>query len=140
MYPCQEILSGDSKHLQITPVYPLTYREIKDFALPQKKHDMEEVLMARKYKDLPEKLRIYYTQNYKNKFYRETVIQSKHGDELQSDIQIEIFKVRDKFPTIFNMQNILKVKKVTLNAIDKATRFVQEHIEQLEQLKKNVVN
>ena len=48
--------------------------------------------------------------------------------------------MQEKFPTIFNMQTIRKVKKVTLNAIDKATRFVQEHIDHMDQLKKNVVN
>lgn len=45
---------------------------------------------------------------------------------------IEIFKVKDKFPTIINLQNIIKVKRITFNAVDKATRFVQEHMETIE--------
>lgn len=67
-------------------MFPLTYRELKDFGLAEKTKDKEELALAVKAKDLPEKLRIYYTENFKNKFYKETIIPSKHGDELQSDI------------------------------------------------------
>lgn len=54
-------------------------------------------------KDLPEKLLNYHIENFKNKFYRYTVIQSKTEDDLQKDYEIEIFKVKEKFPTIINM-------------------------------------
>lgn len=117
----------------------MTFREIKDFGLDPNK-DAEEMDLGKKVQELPQKLKNYYTENFKNKFYKETVISKKHGDELQSDILIEVFKVKDKFPTIINMQSIVKVKKITVNAIDKATRFVQQHTETIEQLKKNVLN
>lgn len=68
--------------MQITPVFPLTFRELKDFGLDQKTKDIEEVALGKKVKNLPEKLRTYYTENFKNKFYKETVISRKHGDEL----------------------------------------------------------
>ncbi|CDW89623.1 dedicator of cytokinesis protein 2 [Stylonychia lemnae] len=139
-YPKDSVINGAQKYLQITPVIPLTYRELKDFSLDQKSKDYDELALAQKCKDLPEILRNYYTQNFKNRFYKETVIPSKQGDELQSDIQIEIFKVRDKFPTIINMQSIIKTKKITLNAIDKAVRFVQEHIDKIDTLRKNAQN
>jgi hypothetical protein len=38
-YPKEEIIEGSQKYLQITPVLPLTYRELKDFGLEEKTKD-----------------------------------------------------------------------------------------------------
>jgi hypothetical protein len=57
-------------------------------------------------------------------------------DELLKDRLIEIFKVKNKFPTVYNMQEIIKVKKFIRHAIDEGIRNVQSIIEMIEQLKK----
>jgi hypothetical protein len=54
----------------------------------------------------------------------------KNGDnELQRDRLIEIFKVKNKFPTVYNIQEIIKTKKIIRHAIDEAIRQVQRIIE-----------
>jgi hypothetical protein len=68
--------------LQIIRVSPLTFRELKDFNLEDKSKDNEEIELGKKVRNLPEKFRIYYIENFKNKFYRETIIQSQVIDEL----------------------------------------------------------
>eukprot|EP00347_Sterkiella_histriomuscorum_P008264 403345746 len=135
--PSKDIQEGAQKYLQITPVFALTFKEMQQFGMTS---DKEELALGQKVKALPEKLRNYYVQNFKRRFFRETVIASKHTDELQKDIQIEIFKVKDKFPTIINMQNIIRTKKIIQKGIDKAIRDVKDHIERIENSKKAVQN
>jgi hypothetical protein len=54
----------------------------------------------------------------------------KNGDnELQRDRLIEIFKVKNKFPTVYNIQEIIKTKKIIRHAIEEAIRQVQRIIE-----------
>ncbi len=60
------------------------------------------------------------------------MLDSKNDDELQKDRLIEIFKVKSKFPTVYNMQEIIKVKKFVRHAIDEAVRNVQMIIDQIE--------
>jgi predicted DNA-binding protein YlxM (UPF0122 family) len=51
------------------------------------------------------------------------MLENKNGDnELQRDRLIEIFKVKNKFPTVYNMQEIIKTKKIIRHAIDEAVR------------------
>lgn len=84
--PKDEIRNGNQKYVSITSVSPLTFRELKDFGLAEKSKDKEELALAEKVKYLPENLKVYYIENFKNRFYQETVIHSKVGDELQYDI------------------------------------------------------
>lgn len=100
--------------------------------------DKDELDIGKKARDLPPKLRAYYLENFKNKFYKQTMLDNKQsgGEELQRDRLIEIFKVKNKFPSIFNMQEILKVKKFVRHAIDEAIRNIQVIIDTIEQLKK----
>ncbi len=44
--------------------------------------DKEELEIGKKAKDLPPKLRAYYLENFKNKFYKQTMLDSKNDDEL----------------------------------------------------------
>ena len=67
-------MEGNQKYLQIITVSPLTYRELKDFNIEKTSKDLEELELAKKVKYLPEKLKVYYTENFKNKFYRESII------------------------------------------------------------------
>ena len=100
----------------------MTYVELKDFGFTEKTKDKEEIEMGKKAKDLPPKLRAYYFENFKNQFYIQKMLE-KHGDnELQRDRLIEIFKVKNKFPTVYNMQEIIKTKKIIRHAIDEAVR------------------
>jgi len=113
--------------------------ELKDFGRAEKTKDKEEIELGKKAKDLPPKLRAYYLENFKNKFYRQTMLDNRSGetdDELLKDRLIEIFKVKNKFPTVYNMQEIIKVKKFIRHAIDEGIRNVQSIIEMIEQLKK----
>lgn len=65
------------------------------------------------------------------------MLESKNGDnELQRDRLIEIFKVKNKFPTVYNMQEIIKTKKIIRHAIDEAVRQVQGIIDQIETFRK----
>jgi predicted transcriptional regulator len=64
----------------------------------------------------------------------------KNGDnELQRDRLIEIFKVKNKFPTVYNIQEIIKTKKIIRHAIDEAIRQVQRIIEQIETFRKTAI-
>lgn len=92
--------------------------------MAEKSKDKEELELGRKARDLPPKLRAYYLENFKNKFYKQTMLESKNDDELQKDRLIEIFKVKNKFPTVYNMQEIIKVKKFVRHAIDEAVRNI----------------
>ena len=60
----------------------MTYLELKDFELASKTKDSEELDIGKKAKDLPPKLRAYYLENFKNKFYKQTMLDNKNGDEL----------------------------------------------------------
>ena len=102
----------------------MTYVELKDFGLTEKTKDKEELEIGKKAKELPQKLRAYYLENFKNKFYKQTVLDNKIDDDLQKDRLIEIFKVKNKFPTVYNMQEIIKVKKFVRHAIEEAARNV----------------
>lgn len=135
-FPEPGILAAEKKSIQLQIVHPITYLEIKDFELTGKTKDKEELDIGKKAKDLPPKLRAYYLENFKNKFYKQTMLDNKNGEELQRDRMIEIFKVKNKFPSIFNMQEIIKVKKIIRHAIDEAIRNVQVIIDSIEQLKK----
>jgi hypothetical protein len=97
--------------------------------MAEKSKDKEELELGKKARDLPPKLRAYYLENFKNKFYKQTMLDSKNDDELQKDRMIEIFKVKNKFPTVYNMQEIVKVKKFVRHAIDEAVRNIQNIIE-----------
>ena len=65
------------------------------------------------------------------------MLENKNGDnELQRDRLIGIFKVKNKFPTVYNMQEIIKTKKIIRHAIDEAVRQVQGIIDQIETFRK----
>jgi hypothetical protein len=122
-YPDKQTTSGDKKFIQIQKVDPLTYMELKDFGLTEKTKDKDELEIGRKAKDLPPKQRAYYNENFKNQFYIQKMLEIKAGEnEWQRDRLIEIFKVKNKFPTVYNMQEIIKTKKIIRHAIDEAVR------------------
>jgi hypothetical protein len=50
------------------------------------------------------------------------MLEKQGEDELQRDRLIEIFKVKNKFPTVYNMQEIIKTKKIIRHSIDEAIR------------------
>ena len=79
--PDRAVQEGEKKSLQIQRVDPLTYLEIKDFDIMNQTKDKEEVEMGLKAKELPAKLRTYYLENFKNKFYKQTMIPGPNGDE-----------------------------------------------------------
>ncbi len=54
---------------------------MKEFNLESPK-DAEELALASMVQYLPEKFKVYYTENFKDKFYRETVIKKQVDDEL----------------------------------------------------------
>ncbi len=111
--------------------------ELKDFGLTEKTRDKEELEIGRKAKDLPPKQRAYYNENFKNQFYIQKMLEIEAGEnELQRDRLIEIFKVKNKFPTVYNMQEIIKTKKIIRHAIDEAVRQVQSIIEQIDTFRK----
>lgn len=140
-YPDQEVLLADKKSVQIQSVEPMTYLEIKDFDMASKTKDKDELQIGIMAKDLPPKLRTYYLENFKNKFYKVTMLGDTNNDnQLQRDRQIEIFKVKNKFPTIFNMQVIIKVKKLIRYAIDEGIRQLQVIIDNIDQLKKTATS
>jgi len=47
----------------------MTFRELKDFGLAATSKDKEELALEEKIMSLPETLRVYYIENFKNKFY-----------------------------------------------------------------------
>lgn len=69
-YPDKATLQADKKSLQIIKVDPLTHLELKDFELSSRTKDQEELDIGKKAKDLPPKLRTYYLENFKNKFFK----------------------------------------------------------------------
>lgn len=135
-YPDKQTTSGDKKWIQIRKVDPMTYVELKDFGCTEKTKDKEEIEMGKKAKDLPLKQKAYYFENFKNQFYIQKMLEKNGDNELQRDRLIEIFKVKNKFPTVYNMQEIIKTKKIIRHAIDEAVRQVQSIIEQIETFRK----
>ena len=121
-YPDKQTTSGDKKWIQIRKVDPMTYVELKDFGFTEKTKDKEEIEMGKKAKDLPLKQKAYYFENFKNQFYIQKMLEKNGDNELQRDRLIEIFKVKNKFPTVYNMQEIIKTKKIIRHAIDEAVR------------------
>ena len=106
---------------------PLTFKEIQSFGIAEKTKDREELLIGEFYENLPENMKEYYRENFKNKFYKESVISSlDRRDEMLQDKLIEIYKVKQKFPSIFCMQEIVKTKQIRRNAIDEAIRSVEK--------------
>ncbi len=65
-------------------------------------------------------MKIYYSENFKNKFFKKNIITEGKKDEITFDALIEIYKVKYKFPSIFCMQQIIKIKKIKRDAIDEA--------------------
>jgi hypothetical protein len=100
----------------------MTYVELKDFGFTEKTKDKEEIEMGKKAKDLPVKQKAYYIENFKNQFYVQKMLEKNGDNELQRDRLIEIFKVKNKFPTVYNMQEIIKTKKIIRHAIDEGIR------------------
>lgn len=106
---------------------PLTFKEIQSFGIAEKTKDREELLIGEFYENLPQNMKEYYRENFKNKFYKESVISSlDRRDEMLQDKLIEIYKVKQKFPSIFCMQEIVKTKQIRRNAIDEAIRSVEK--------------
>jgi len=52
---------------------------------------------------------------------------------MSSDILVEIYKVKVNFPSIFKMQEIMKVSRVVLSAIDKAIIIVKQMNDDIKQ-------
>jgi hypothetical protein len=115
-YPDNSITSGDKKCIQIRKVDPMTYFELKDFGFTEKAKDKEEIEMGKKANDLPVKQKAYYIENFKNQFYVQKMLEKNGDNELQRDRLIEIFKVKNKFPTVYNIQEIIKNKEGHLRA------------------------
>lgn len=44
--------------------------------------DKEEVELGNKLKYIPDKFKVYYKENFKNKFYKETIIKKNMDDDL----------------------------------------------------------
>lgn len=108
-------------------MFPLTFKEIQSFGIADKTKDREELLIGEFYENLPQNMKEYYRENFKNKFYKESVISSfDRRDEMLQDKLIEIYKVKQKFPSIFCMQEIVKTKQIRRNAIDEAIRSVEK--------------
>ena len=135
-YPDKQTTSGDKKCIQLQKVYPVTYVELNDFGLTEKTKDKEELEIGKKAKDLPPKQRAYYVENFKNQFYIQKMLEKNGDNELMRDRLIEIFKVKNKFPTVYNMQEIIKTKKIIRHAIDEGIRQIQGIIEQIESFRK----
>jgi hypothetical protein len=111
----------------ITKVLPLTFKEIQSFGIPDKIKYREELLIGEFYENLPKNMKKYYRQNFKNRFYKESVISSLDGSHvLLQDKLIEIYKVKQNFPSIFCMQEIVKTKQIRRTGLDEAIRSVGE--------------
>ena len=93
--------------------------------MPEKPKDQEEIEIEKKANEMPDNQRNYYLENFKNKFYKETMLDNKMLDDLQKDRLIEIFKVKNTFPTTYKLQEIIKVKKFVRSAIDVAIWSLQ---------------
>ena len=92
---------------------------MQSFGIADKTKDREELLIGEFYENLPQNMKAYYRENFKNKFYKESSISSlERMDEMLQDRLIEIYKVKQKFPSIFCMQEIVKIKQIRRDAID----------------------
>lgn len=106
---------------------PLTFKEIKFFGIADKIKDREELLIGEFYENLPKNMKEYYLENFKHRFYKESVISSLDGSHvLLQDKLIEIYKVKQNFPSIFCMQEIVKTKQIRRTGLDEAIRSVEK--------------
>ena len=124
----EDLIDSDGVWIAITKVAPLTFVEINDFGIVSKSKGKQEELKIGEFHDrLPQNMKEYYRENFKTKFYKESVIACMDKkDEMLSDKMIEIYTVKYKFPSIFCMQEIIKVKQIRRNPIDEAIRSVQK--------------
>jgi hypothetical protein len=89
--------------------------------------DRDELLIGEFYEDIPRNLKEYYRENFKNMFYKESMISSFDvRDEMLRDKLIEIYKVKKNFPSIFCMQVIVETEQIRRTAIDEAIRSVEK--------------
>ena len=113
--------------IDITKVLPLTFKDIQSFGIADKIKDRDELLIGEFYEDLPRNLKEYYQENFKNMFYKESMISSFDvRDEMLRDKLIEIYKVKQNFPSIFCMQEIVETEQIRRTAIDEAIRDVEK--------------
>lgn len=123
---------------------PFSFVQLKEFDMESTSKDKEEVEIGRYSQDLPPKLKIYYMENFKHKFYKEIMLNDskacKDGDDFQKDRIIEIYSVKYKFPTIFNLQEIVKTKRIFRNAFDEAIRSVQQLMELINEIKRKAIS
>jgi hypothetical protein len=59
---------------------PLSFLEMKEFGLETKTSDKDELNIETLFQSLPLKLKRYYQDNFKNKFYIETFVDSLSSD------------------------------------------------------------
>jgi hypothetical protein len=71
-----EIKESEGIWIAITKVLPLTFKEIQLFGIADNIKEREELLIGEFYEDLPQNLKDYYRENFKNMFYKESMISS----------------------------------------------------------------
>ncbi len=126
---------------------------------------------------LPQNMKKYYLENFKNKFYTQMTLDSVSTDpalyqitfdqiikdfnaysvrlpdhekdlkslveemiRLKGDRQIDIFKVKYKFPFSFCMQEVCKTKRIKRKAIDEAIRQTQKMLSEIQHHKKQLID
>lgn len=89
--------------------------------------DPEEIELSKKAAKISENQRAYYLENFKNRFYRMTFVEGgqQELDDILRDSLVEVFSVKNKFPTIFNMQEIVHEERFVRPAVDEAARNIQ---------------
>lgn len=84
-FPDKNVLTQDKQSIQVQAINPFSFVQLKEFDLESTSKDKEEVDIGKYSQDLPPKLKIYYMENFKNKFYKETLLndskQRKDGDD-----------------------------------------------------------
>jgi hypothetical protein len=54
---------------------------MQSFGIVDKTKDREEILIGEFYENLPQNMKAYYRENFKNKFYKESPISSLDGTD-----------------------------------------------------------
>ena len=112
---------------------PLTIKEIILFNLNDMVEnkelaiDNDELGLMDKIKDMPEeKLRNFYIQNNKDKFYYKESIRIKGVDSVLADQKIYIFTVEKKFPYITGIQKVVNKLKKDFSAVRQAIKETKD--------------
>ncbi len=77
----ETIKESEDAYISIVKLMPLTFFEIKEFGFDTKTSDKDELNIGTFFQNLPQNMKKYYLENFKNKFYTQSSLDSLSSDD-----------------------------------------------------------